>query len=229
MNELKNYLFLILSFLTLFPLSLFFTKPAIEKTMEKNTFIASQKEKLSKLGKKTSLLLTLDDFSLSQNVKKLNYILPSEKNIDSLISSLNKFANESSLPVSNISFTPGIIVQDEKIKKIAAKKEEFFEVKISFNGEMKELRLFLGKIKNNLLALKVKSLKISRTQEEGKIVADLLLTAYYKPVSLVLGEAVISEMTEKENLILKKIENISFTEESNPLPVSSGEKRDPFF
>lgn len=227
MKALKNYYYLIISILVVFFLFSFFTKKKIEALQNNFSILQQGREKLTLLRKKSETLSSFNEVSLIDQVNKVNYILPSEKSVAGLMTSLDRISQEASVSIENINFSPGDISSDKtKVNK------ENFDVSLAIQGKTEQIKNFLVKLKDSLMAFNIKGIKIlkPKAQEESSLArADLILTVYYKTVTQKLGKITkpVTLLTKEEEKLLLKMANISLpsVETSPNIPVG---KTNPF-
>lgn len=229
MKEFKNYFLLIISILTTLLLFFIFTKPRIEQVKQGRQIIAQEKEKLMALTRKAAILSDSDEQILSEQVKKINFILPSEKSVEGLIFTLDRIANEASVSVSNLVFSPGLVSKKDK-DKITTKESDSFAVNLVINGQTSDLKSFFEKLKGLLLAVKIKKLNISQPVTQEIRTADLILDVYYRPITLTLAKITepINELTEREKKLLNEVESLALPEEGMPIIVPRASGTNPF-
>lgn len=227
MKALKNYYYLIISVLVVFFLFSFFTKKKIEALGNNFSILQQGREKLTLLRKKSETLSSFDEISLIDQVNKLNYILPSEKSVAGLMASLDLVSQEASVSIKKITFSPGNVSSDKtKVNK------ENFDVSLEIQGKTEQIKNFLVKLKDSLMAFNVKGIKILKTKAQegsGFARADLILTVYYKTVTQKLGEITkpVTLLTKEEEKLLLKMENISLPSVETSPNIPSG-KTNPF-
>lgn len=241
MKEAKNYLFLIISVLTVTILFLFFTKPRIETVKEQNQTLKDERERLAILSKKIEVLANFEEAKLTDWVKRVNFVLPSEKSVETLMFILDRISQEASVSVSNLVFTPGMVTKEKASEKektsanriFSVKENNSFDINLTVDGKISDLKIFFLKINETFLAIKVKKLNISQPviRGDGLATADLTIEIYHKPVALTLGEISkpISELTKVEQKILEEIQNIELPEETPPIIISRPVGTNPFF
>lgn len=238
-KDFKKYFFLLLSLVIVFPLFIFFTKPQVEKIKENEKILKEGKEKLAVLRQKRDLLAGLNNEGLSQWVKKINFILPSEKNIDSLLFTLDRISSEASVSVESVAFSPGVLEKKKQEGKTptpvrSAENKNSLEIVLLVDGRIENLELFLKKLKEDFQAVKIKKLNMSFPvikDERNISTAEIVIETYYKAASLTLGA--ISEpivpLTKKEEKLLEEINLVRLPEEVTPLIVPRPADSNPFF
>lgn len=221
MKELKNYFILIISILIVCVLFLTFTKPQIEEIQAGQSLLADTKGKLINLTQKAGLLSSLDENNLTEEFRKLNFILPSEKNVDGVMFSLERTGEEASVSVVNVDFSPGLISTDTAAKKNVAtvQKSESFDLNFIVETKLEGFRNFLRELKNSSLAIKIEKVSIEKASV-GQISAKINAKVFYKPINLSLGDIFkpLTALNNQEKKILQALENSPLPEVEPMIP-----------
>lgn len=228
MKELKTYSLLILSILTVLMLFFVITKSRIESIENSRQTLNLGKENLTILTEKVAILNSLDETDLADSVNRLNFALPSEKTIDSLMFTLERLSKEASVSVESLNLSPGKVSTGSAAK--ANEVGDSINITMEVSGRILDIRSFFELVEGSHLAIAIAKpdLHITKSMEQ-KTNLTLTIKAYFKPVSLTLGEVnrPISRLLKKEEVYLTELKMLILPEKES-LPVFSPRKTNPF-
>lgn len=171
-----------------------------------------QKTELSSLEKKLQILEGIDNNLITDRVKKMEAVFPSDKPIVQLLSSLAQLAAKHNLSFGGVSLSPGSLT-DEKKEDSLADLTFGFEVGGELNSILKflqELERVAPLMKIDKVGLTIKTLPI--------IAAKINVSAFYQPAPKSLGtiSQPVKLLSRSEEAILSQLFN--FTQFQAVLP-----------
>lgn len=189
--DLKIYLELVLSLITVSVFAFFAIKPTVITIIDLNKEIAEKERVSSELKKKLSNLQTAD-FTMQNEIQRLVFVdqaIPPKASPEILIKQLESLATSKSLKIMNIAISDTIIVgKSDEVKKL---KDEIkfsdnttsLPLIISVSGDYTNLRDFLTDIENLRRPIKINSLSITSNVSENQKTLVLTIagvTPYYQ-------------------------------------------------
>ena len=203
--------------------SLFWLRPKIMAIMKANKELAANKKILAELTKKVTVLEGLSQPELSERVDLVLKVLPSEKDIPTVMVALKKIALNNGLVVSELNIPEvGEIATVSAQSKVA--KEEILPslaVKLILIGSREKIISFLKQVETTAPLMRVSGLVIN--QKGGGLDEALIdVKTYFLPFPKTLGkvEQAIIPVTSQEEKIFSQLSKIEFFQESESLSSS---------
>ncbi|MBU1499871.1 type 4a pilus biogenesis protein PilO [Patescibacteria group bacterium] len=186
--------------------------PALSNLQKVIRINKQQKTELSSLEKKLQILEGIDNNLITDRVKKMEAVFPSDKPIVQLLSSLAQLAAKHNLSFGGVSLSPGSLT-DEKKEDSLADLTFGFEVGGELNSILKflqELERVAPLMKIDKVGLTIKTLPI--------IAAKINVSAFYQPAPKSLGtiSQPVKLLSRSEEAILSQLFN--FTQFQAVLP-----------
>ncbi|KKR76033.1 MAG: hypothetical protein UU21_C0020G0010 [Candidatus Levybacteria bacterium GW2011_GWA2_40_8] len=206
--------------------------PTLSNLQKRLSINKKQKTELGNLEKKLQILEGIDKNLVTDRVKKMEAVFPSDKPIIQLLSGLSQLAAKHNLSFGGISLSPGSLTKtDEKKAETDLSDLTFgFEVDGEFNNVLKFLRELettapLMKIDKVGLTIKT-SLLIDNISTV--VTADINVSAFYQPAPKSLGtiSQPVKLLSRSEEAILSRLFN--FTHFQAVLPVAQTGKTNLF-
>ena len=192
----------------------------LQRTLRVNK---QQKTELNNLEKKLQVLEGIDKNLITDRVKKMEAVFPSDKPIVQLLSGLAQLAAKHNLSFGGLSLSPGSLTDENKEKTDSdlADLTFGFEVRGEFNNVLKFLRELekvapLMKIDKVGLTIKTNPLL---GDDNAIIAAEIDVSAFYQPPPKSLGSISqpVQLLSKTEEAILSRLFN--FTQFQAVLPV----------
>jgi Tfp pilus assembly protein PilO len=187
-----------------------------------------QKTELNKLEEKLQILEGIDKNLITDRVKKMEMVFPSDKPIVELLSSLSQLSAKHGLSFGGVSLSPGALTDEKKGETDLSDLTFSFEVGGEFNSVLK----FLRELENTGPLMKIDkiglTIKTNPLLENTMITADIDVSAFYQPAPKSLGgiSQPVKLLSRSEEAILSRLFN--FTKFQAVLPVVQTGKTDLF-
>lgn len=187
-----------------------------------------QKTELNKLEKKLQILEGIDKNLITDRVKKMEMVFPSDKPIVELLSSLSQLSAKHGLSFGGVSLSPGALTDEKKGKTDLSDLTFSFEVGGEFNSVLK----FLRELENTAPLMKIDKvglmIKTNPLFDNIIITANIDVSAFYQPAPKSLGgiSQPVKLLSRSEEVILSRLFN--FTKFQAVLPVVQTGKTDLF-
>lgn len=211
--------------LIILALLLFVVRPRLGEIFELRGQVAKAREDAVVLENKLSTLQNFDQDKLLSDVKKVETALPSDKDLQGLLSTLERLAAETGVGISAVQLTPG------QISPIpAGGAAENFPVKVTITGNFFQIKSHLARVFESIRVIGVKSLTITLgTVGSASLSATLNLDSFFQQLAAtqVQVREPLQNLTSAEQQILDKILVPQPTTVTPPPPPITG-KADPF-
>lgn len=179
------------------------------KLREKNQ---KNKEMLAKLIDKAQKLEAIDEVEIKKRVELVEEVLPSQKPVLELLSSLEQLSVEEGVVFGGLELKPGKI---DELSKSKTEREEF-EISFNIEGNLSNISSFVNKLEKTPPLMKIErmDLKLSRgreniseTEEIGSLKAALGVRVFYQFLPKTIGaiDQPLAMLSSKEREILNKI------------------------
>lgn len=227
MENLKDWLIPLFSFLVIFVISLFVIYPWFNDIMVKRQQIQDSQTLLDQeLKPKLSLLQSLDKSTLQNYLLTMELLVPSSPNVPSIFSTIEGIAAGLGLKVDSLSYSGFLEAKDKS------------EIKLSFSvsGGQDKLLNFSQGLNSTVPLLHVFKLSLLAKDQSSDGAASLSLSSPYYPIPQNLGPVSvnINKVTDSEKSVLDKLEqtflqplNSGSSAQITPTPLPSG-KNNPF-
>lgn len=179
--NLKIYLEIILSLITVAVFSVFAIKPTVTTIIELNNEIKAKQGMIAQMNRKITNLKTASNLlqSESQSLLLIEQAIPKTSDSEILLSQIESLANQNQLNILNISMSD-VVVSGEQVKP--TKKEEALpsnakslDFSVSVSGDYLNLYNFLSSMERLRRPIKVNGLSItSSTTESGKNIVMII-------------------------------------------------------
>lgn len=221
LREYKDFFYPLFILGALFLLLKFFFLPKLFEVFKLRESIERQKTEIEDLASYLNYLKEAASYSLAVEEEAVNYALPYEKNVISLMATFDGLGKIEGTTLSPVSLKPGLISkeeekEEEKVEEIAFEMEATAEDKESAKKLLQEIYL-TGRI------LEIKDLKWS-TIEDEKIKLNVSSVAYYWPKLKAKPSQKLLEARENQASILEKLRQTKIYEEGVLESVSSGKE-----
>ncbi len=205
---------------------------------DKKLRVSQNEKKIENLQKKLVKLNDLKNTTLESDVEKLEFILPSGKNVPLIFYSLDELAAEVGVSYLNLSLKPGVL--DELDLSIgpqtkASESTESSEVvtppsdipldglvnniefSITFFGPKENIMEYLKKILNNAPIIKINKMSLS-DGGNGIISTTIGVTTFFQPLPTTLGniDSPIQALTETQSKTATLLSSFSIFKEIPP-------------
>lgn len=210
-RKLNLFLLPVITIAIVLVLTSYFLVPKISETQELLAKVDTEKKQLAVMEKKAQKLKELENTSLAADFTRLEYILPSEKNLPVIIDSLSQLELENSVLIEGISLSPGLL-NNEDINNSNKKTNTPEDVgtltfSIIVSGSQDNLLAFLSKLQSSSPYFKINSIRVDTTK--GLIKASLNLSTYYQSLPTKLGkiDAPLKELSASQKKTLELTSN----------------------
>lgn len=176
--NLKIYLELIMSIVTVIVFSTFAIRPTVLTIIELNKEIKGKEETVVKLKQKIRNLQTISDLmqNESENIKYIDQVVPKTASVDILIKQVEQLAIQNSIQILGFSSSDVTLFgKDDEVKKrkeVEALSGNPNELPFTFSatGSYQNIATFINTIENLRRPIKFDSFTInSNTTDQGKI------------------------------------------------------------
>lgn len=189
-----------------------------------------QKTELNKLEEKLQILEGIDKNLITDRVKKMEIVFPSDKPIVELLSSLSQLSAKHGLSFGGVSLSPGSLTDEKKGETDLSDLTFGFEVGGEFNNVLK----FLRELENTAPLMKIDKVGLTiKTNPllgiiNTMVTADIDVSAFYQQAPKSLGgiSQPVKLLSRSEEAILSRLFN--FTKFQAVLPVAQTGKTDLF-
>lgn len=183
--DLKSFLEIILSLITILIFSLFAIKPTILTIIDLTQEIKSRESTVLKLNQKISNLqnasLVLEQFATV--IPLIEQSVPKTANIDGVVGQLQELASQSSIKVLGISSTDVLLFGNKDKVEIIQNKlpQDAGEtpITISITGAYQNLYSFLSNVENLRRPIKIDSFSMNSSQTEEGFVLVMVITGRF--------------------------------------------------
>ncbi|OIP03394.1 hypothetical protein AUK18_02125 [Candidatus Beckwithbacteria bacterium CG2_30_44_31] len=191
-----------------------------------------QKTELNKLEEKLQILEGIDKNLITDRVKKMEMVFPSDKPIVELLSSLSQLSAKHGLSFGGVSLSPGALTKTEEKKAETDLSDLTFSFEVG--GEFNSVLKFLRELENTAPLMKIDKVGLTiKTNPLFDIIttmvaADIDVSAFYQPAPKSLGgiSQPVKLLSRSEEAILSRLFN--FTKFQAVLPVVQTGKTDLF-
>lgn len=191
-----------------------------------------QKTELNNLEKKLQILEGIDKNLISDRVRKMEAVFPSDKPIVQLFSSLTQLAAKHDLSFGGVSLSPGLLEPAATMAINADLSDITFGFEVS--GELKSILKFLKELERMAPLMKIDKvgLTIKTKPLSGDIntmvAANIDVSAFYQPAPKSLGKISqpVELLSRSEEAVLSQLFN--FTQFQPVLPVAQTGKTNLF-
>jgi len=204
-DNLANYIKYKGAFLPIFLIiavilvSLFFLRSKIFEIFETQKIIKKEKETLADLTKKVAILQGLDEFELTEKTEVLLRVLPPEKDVVNILSTLKALSSQTGVVLGGIKFEG----------------EDTLSLKVQ--GDSEKIISFMEKIEKTYPLMRLEDVSIS-FEEEGRIESFLKVKTFFSPLPTKLDslESPLALITPQEEKIYAEVVQLTspLTEES---------------
>lgn len=210
--------------------ALFLVKPKVSEILEARKAIKKEREKLAQLTQKEALLASLNEVELIQRANLTLAVLPVEKEVPLVLSSLKVLTIESGLTLGPIGVNPGkISTGSAEISPPKAEVLPSYAFSLQAQGNTDQIKTFIEKVEQITPLLQVKSLSVS--QEETDLASvDLVISAFFLSLPEKVGpvDQPLLLLTQAEEEMLKKISSYQSVLTGEALPFVPTGKANPF-
>ena len=212
--------------------ALFLVKPKVNEILGARKTIKNEREKLALLTQKAALLESLNQVELNQRVNRTLSVLPVEKDVTLVLSSLKAVALETDLTLFSIGVNPGEISSPsaQKTKKTTKPKTVLpsYTFSLQAEGKTEAVKAFIQKIEKISPLLELESLSLSL--EDDSVEASIEINAFYLDLPEVIGpyDKPLPLLTKDEEGILQKITGFNPVLTEGLLPFVPSGKENPF-
>lgn len=217
---IKKYEFLftgLIVMLFVFFLTINLMIPNIKKSRE--IFEGKQllKQKLIKLEKKNSLILSIDERNLKDNYVKLNYIIPQNKDYSLLFTTLDSLQEKSGIAITRTDFELGTVSTSSAFLKKSANNEDFsIPVTLEVIGSFDQVQIFLSQLSDlSGRLITVDQIKLQFT-DFTVVKAAITGKTYFNPLPKTIGgvETPLPEFNQNIESLFKTIKDNNYPVDS---------------
>lgn len=194
--------------------SIFFLKPKVSEIFDFRRKINQRKRTLAVLTQKVATLNGLDEFELEKKAETLLRVLPSEKDIVTLL-----------LTLKALSFREGVTIRGIQIDP-----REDSVTSLKIEGEKEKIINFLKRVQTSYPLMKLEEVILSFSKDEEPIEAKIVIQTFFQPLPKDLGDVdspllPIAPEEEKSYEEVSKFNQVIIEEDLGP--VQTG-KENPF-
>lgn len=199
LEKYKKLLWPAVFFLVVVVIGLAILKPKITGIFQLRKQISEDKKKLAQVTQKVNALEGLDEVELETKSEKVLKVLPSKKNVASLLYTLKVLSQETEVVVKSSKVSPGELSTRSAQPKTKSKSEvPLMSFSLTIEGEREKIRNFFDRIETTLPLMKISLIDLSQT-DEGLVDGNLELAALFlllpeelgaieKPLELIISQ-----------------------------------------
>lgn len=223
-QSLRIYLFPSFVFLVVLFLFNFVVRGKISEIFKTRGEIGEQRERLSRLVEKQTVLAALDEVALKEEFLLSNEAIPSKRDVAGFLTQVERIALETGLLVEGVSLEGGEIATEsaEKEEVLSQKKsEDGFRSQVTIKGEVERIRDFLERLLKSRQVVEVNKVQLSapfsQTATLSAMTAILTVDVFFKllPETMGMAETPLPQITQKEKEVYEQIYSFPFL--SQPL------------
>lgn len=234
--KIKYYWPLLILGLVFILLSVVFLVPTIMKIIKVNNDLEVIKKKAGQMAKKYDDLSKIDRNDITEKTQKLNYYLPSSKDVSILLDTVNSLTAETGIFFETMSLAPGeISTPSAAVKKTSTEEISPMDISLTLSGDFKSLVNFIKKAKSASPVIRVRNISVLHKlnvldlEVSRPYSYSIVVTTYFQALPKALeGVAVpIKVLSDEENILL---ESLSVPPKSTGIVNDTfrGTKTDPF-
>ncbi len=212
MRQIKLFLLPGITIAVILVLTSYFLMPKINETQEVFFYFDQEKKQLAAVSKKAQKLKDLQSSTLISDFNKLTLILPSEKDVARIFSSLEQLEFENGVVIEGLGLSPGKLddTQDSQGQPTSGVGTLTFNMAVS--GPQEAILTFLDKLQNSAPFFKIDTIGVTTTR--GTITATLGLSTFYQglPQSLGKVDSPLPELSASQKKTLELAINFSVLE-----------------
>lgn len=222
--------------------------PQVQQTLDLNTQIAAEREQLMQLQEKIAALEQSDTLSLVDQAAEINQLLPSQKPLLEMMTSLNQSAGEAGVEVTNIEVRPGTIstvsaaVSPQTTRRSSSSRRgaaptrrayDQLDLKVVISGSLLDISAFIETIELMAPLTNVTSISLSeasgREAEIRPFQAELTITTYYfsQPIAATI-EAPLPEISPTAQSFIDQLSDFTFPTQNRATVIRGGGQEDLF-
>lgn len=190
-------------------LSVKFFIPGLLQIQEILTKVKQSNEQLTLLEKKVSKLTALENSPLKTDYEQLEQVLPSEKNIPFILSSLDSLEKQTNLTIDSFSLKPGLLDKDstKSANKTKTGVSEKLDFTLSLSGTDEQLNEFIRQLLTSVPLFNINNANYVKIGSQYK--ATFNVSTYFQnyPVSLGKIETPLTELTASQKSTWEKVKN----------------------
>lgn len=224
---LKRHTYLsvaVVSWVIIALLTVVFVMPQIRLIASEFSDTAAQQKKLDALSTKLKFVQTLDNTELDAQRKTLQGVLPSQKPVTPLISSLEKLASEASVSLKNFELNPGSVATGGAgLSTLTPGTRGLvpgvgsLPLKLELQGGFAQMNTFFKSLDTLIPLINVKTISFTQVSQNGVLISDS--TEYKATVELeslysiqdqatkVDPNEVLIPMTAQDKALLSQLES----------------------
>lgn len=157
----------------------FFAKPTWGKYQANRKAYEQEKNDIEKLTQKLDSLNQFDDASLRNRLAEVQYALPDQKAVPSVIAGLSRLSNENNLRLEALQIRPGKLATESGQQEIS--------FKVTMSGDFRNVDAFLKRLSEIRRVFGIQKLNSSSSFADGSFVTNLDLSIYMLPSVVELG------------------------------------------
>lgn len=184
--------------------------PHVKKVTEARRQVGMAKSELSLLEDKVTALEAIDEQAVSEQIDRLERVLPSDKNVFSLLVSLTGLAAENSVSLESFDISPGSIASESATpsalpaQEVAASRQqgerkqnlETLSATFTIFGDFSRVEHYLTQVERLQPLVKLGTIKLAPLERRSAVVAtesgvpvivDVQLDFFYAPLPEQLG------------------------------------------
>lgn len=199
--SLNTFLPLLLFTAVALVILILFLAPTAYKAIKTFMDLGVLRSKVIDLSKKSDTLEKIDETDLKDKYDRVNYYLPSNKDVSVLMDSISMITNQTGVAFESMRMAPGELATPSA--KLSAGRDLFtLEVSITVNGDLPGIIKFIQNAEKASPVVKFEKIsmgKKSKVSDQGSLkpyVFEVILMTYYKPFPTEMGK-----LTDKVNLL----------------------------
>ena len=207
---MKNKQILVMSGIALV-LGIIVFGPTLSSLQRRLKVNKQQKTELNKLENKLQILEGIDKNLITDRVKKMEMVFPSDKPIVELLSNLSQLSAKHGLSFGGVSLNPGSLTDEKKGEADLSDLTFGFEV----GGEFNNVLNFLRELENTAPLMKIDkvglTIKTNPLLDNIMIIADINVSAFYQPAPKSLGgiSQPVKLLSRSDEVILSRLFNFT--------------------
>lgn len=218
--------------------------PIVQKTIVMNTQFNSLSAEVVVLKNKVSLLESIDEGSMRNNVQTLLSAVPSDKSIPTLLWTLDGLSAKTGVAAGNFSLAKLGSLATESAKRVTADEQavggNIVPFSMDISGSLDQIRGFLASSVSvrRLIRIRTFTVRFAKRSTEATgsanmISANLEMDTYYSPLPTTIGSVnqPLTALTSTDDDLIAKVAQMQLMQSTSltlPSPSTGAVKPDPF-
>jgi len=181
--------------------------PSVQKTIVLIQDIQTLNDEVTRMQTKLTMLTSLDQSALEQNSMDVLSAVPTDKSVETLLSTVEAVASKHDLVISDLSVEGIGNIASGSGRQLTKPEGNVLTEMITVEGELLQIRNFLADCVKVRRLLRVRGLELSAIPQVLRLTARLSIEVFYAALPTTLGKASdsLAPFSQQELDILEKI------------------------